>query len=207
VLVADDHAVVREGVKQIVATASEIGIVGEASNGWEVLDEISKNEYDVILLDISMPGLSGVETLKELRKNYPGVAVLVLSIYPEEQFAVRMLEAGASGYLNKESAPEQLLAAIKKVALGGKFVTPALAEKMAIDLEVGVGTPPHYSLSDREFEVMCMIASGRSLKDIADELYLSVKTISTYRQRILRKMKMKSNVDLTRYAMENQLVN
>jgi DNA-binding NarL/FixJ family response regulator len=206
VLIADDHPIVRQGLHQILKETSEIVVTGEASNGAEVLDETSKNEYDVVLLDISMPGRSGLDILRQLKREKPDLHVLILSTYPEEQYAVRALKDGASGYLTKASAPEELITAIKKVALGRKYVSSALAEKLAFALEEDTQKPPHETLSDREYQVMCMIASGKTVNEIAKELALSVKTISTYRARILEKMKMKNNAEITFYAIKQGLV-
>jgi two-component system invasion response regulator UvrY len=206
ILIADDHPVVRKGLGEIVKKAFDMVMVDEASNGQEVLERVSKNDYDVILLDISMPGRSGLDILKELKGQKPKLSVLVLSIHPEEQYAVRVLKAGASGYLTKESAQDELISAIQKVSTGRKYITPSLAERLALDLEMGAEKPRHESLSDREYQVMCMIASGKTVKEIAEELFLSVKTVSTYRARLLDKMRMKSNAELTHYAIKYRLV-
>ena len=171
-----------------------------------MLNKVRASYYDVILLDITMPGRDGVDILRQLKSERPGLPVLILSIHPEEQYAVRALRAGASGYLTKESAPDELVAAIRKVSMGGKYVSSSLAEKLASDLKNNSAQLPHQSLSDREYQVMCMIASGKTVTEIAEELSLSVKTISTYRSRILEKMKMKSNAELTSYAIRNRLV-
>lgn len=206
IIIADDHAIVREGLKQIVMETSDMVVADEASNGQEVLDKVWKNDYDVIVLDIAMPGRNGLDVLKQLKINRPTLPVLILSIHPEKQYAVRVLKAGASGYLTKESAPDELIAAIRKVSLGGKYVSSSLAEKLAFDLEIDVEKPLHETLSDREYQVMCMIASGKMVQEIAEELSLSVKTISTYRSRILEKMRMENNAELIRYAIQNRLV-
>jgi len=206
ILIADDHAIVREGLKQIVAETSDIIVAGEASNGQELLEKVRKNDYDIILLDISMPGKSGLDILKQLKSERPKLPVLILSIHSEEQYGVRVLRAGASGYLTKESAPDELIAAIRKVSLGRKYITPSLAEKLAFNLESNIEKPLHETLSDREYQVMCEIAKGKTLREIAKEMFLSVKTISTYRSRVLKKMKMKSNAEITYYAIKNRLV-
>jgi len=206
ILIADDHAIVREGLKQIVAESSDMAVAGEAANGQEVLEQVSKNDWDLLLLDIAMPGRAGMDILKQLRSERPELPVLMLSMYPEEQYAVRALKAGASGYLTKESAPEELIAAIRKVSQGGKYVSSSLAEKLAVYLETDHEKPVHELLSDREYQVMLMIASGKTVKQIADELSLSVKTISTYRSRTLRKMEMKNNAEITYYAIKHALV-
>jgi len=206
ILIADDHAIVREGLKQIVAETSDIEVADEASTGHEVLDKVRANEYDVVVLDISMPGGDGLNILKQIKSEIPKLSVLVLSMHPEEHYAVRVLKAGAAGYLTKESAPDELILAIRRVASGRKFVSSFLAEKLAFDLENDRGKPLHEMLSDREYQVMCMIASGKRTKEIAEELCLSIKTISTYRSRILEKMRMKNNAELTHYAIKQGLV-
>lgn len=206
ILIADDHAVVREGLKQILSESSEMVVTAEASSGPEVLEEIGKDDFDLVVLDIAMPGRGGLDILKEIKNKKPRLPVLILSMYPEEQYAVRVLKAGASGYMTKESAPHELVKAIQQISKGKKYVSPSLAEKLALDLEITTGRPPHESLSDREYQVMCMIASGKTLKEIAEQLSLSIKTISTYRSRILEKMNMKSNAELTHHAIKNRLV-
>lgn len=206
ILIADDHVIVREGLKQIVAETSDMVVADEAGSGHEVLNKVLKNDYDVVVLDITMPGMNGVDILNHLKNQRPELPVLILSMHPEEQYAVRVLRAGASGYLTKESAPDELIAAIRKVSAGKKYVSSSLAEKLAFELETDTEKPLHETLSDREYQVMCMIASGKTVKEIAEELFLSVKTISTYRARILEKMKMKNNAELTYYAIKHGLV-
>jgi len=206
ILIADDHAIVREGLKQIVAETSDMMVADEASSGHEVLDKVRSNEYTVVVLDISMPGGDGLNILKQIKKEKLKLPVLVLSVHPEEQYAVRVLKAGAAGYLTKESAPGELISAIRRVASGRKYVSSLLAEKLAFDLQSEGETSLHETLSDREFQVMCMIASGKRVKDIGEELCLSVKTISTYRSRILEKMRMKNSAELTHYALKHGLV-
>ncbi len=206
ILIADDHTIVRKGLKQILAETQDMVVTGEASNGFEVMEKVRSNHYDVLLLDISMPGKSGLDILKELKTEQPKLPVLVLSMYPEEQYAVRVLRAGASGYLTKESAPDELVVAMRKVAQGKKYVSPSLAEKLAVELEADATKPAHEMLSDREYQVLCMIASGKTVGEIAEKLSLSAKTISTYRARILEKMNMKNNAELTHYAIQNKLV-
>lgn len=206
ILVADDHAVVRNGLKQIVSDTPDMVVAAEASNGQEALNKALEDDYDIVLLDITMPDRSGLDILKEIKSQKPELPVLILSIHPEEQYAVRALKAGAAGYLTKESAPEELIRAMRRVSGGGKYVTSSLAEKLASFLKTSTEEPLHQSLSDREYQVLCMIASGKRVKQIANELLLSTKTISTYRSRILRKMNMNNNIELTRYAMQNQLV-
>jgi DNA-binding NarL/FixJ family response regulator len=206
ILIADDHPVVRKGLKDIIQATSDMTVSGEASDGQEVLENVRKIDFDVVVLDIAMPGRSGLDILKELKSGKPELPVLILSIHPEDQYAVRVLKAGASGYLTKDSAPDELITAIRKVSRGKKYISASLAEKLAYDLEIGAEKPLHETLSDREYEVMCMIASGKTVKEIAEQLYLSVKTISTYRARILEKMRMKNNAELTHYAIKHELV-
>jgi len=206
ILIADDHAVVRRGLKQILAEEPNMAVFGEACNAQEVLKNVREQNWDIVILDITMPDRSGLEVLKELKNIRPKLPVLILSIHPEEQYAVRVLKAGAAGYMTKESAPEELVKAVRKVIRGSKYISPSLAEKLAFDLETDSEKPLHETLSDREYQVMCMIASGKTVKEIAKELYLSVKTISTHRARILGKMKMKTNAELTHYAIKNRLV-
>lgn len=206
ILISDDHAIVREGLKQILADTDDLVVSGEAANGHEVLEHVRRENWDMVLLDLAMPGKDGLETLKELKKEKPKLPVLVLSIYPEEQYAVRSLKAGASGYLTKESAPEELIAAIRKVSQGGKYISSSLAEKLASHLEVDADKPVQEMLSDREYQVMLMIASGKTVKEIADEMFLSVKTVSTYRVRALHKMGMKNNSEFTYYAIKYGLI-
>src|SRR5574341_1080594 len=186
VLIADDHPIVRQGLRQILKETPDIVVAGEAGSGAETLSEVSKNDYDVVLLDISMPGRNGLDILQQLKLEKPALHVLILSTYPEEQYAIRALKDGASGYLTKSSAPDELVTAIRKVATGGKYVSAALAEKLAFDLSLNNPKLLHETLSDREYQVMCMIASGKMAKEIAAELSLSVKTISTYRTQIGR---------------------
>jgi DNA-binding NarL/FixJ family response regulator len=206
VLIADDHAIVRRGLKLILSEEFSRIIFGEARNGQEVLDHVWKQDWDIVVLDITMPGRSGLEVLRELKQLRPKLPVLILSMHSEDQFGMRVLKAGAAGYMTKENVPEELVKAIKKVLAGGKYISPGLAEQLAFNLDEDTGRPPHEKLSDREYQVMCMIASGRTVKEIAVELTLSIKTISTYRTRILEKLKMKSSAELTYYAVKNKLV-
>jgi two-component system invasion response regulator UvrY len=206
ILIADDHAVVRQGLKQILAEEFKHAVFGEASNGQQAIDMAWKEPWDVLVLDITMPGQSGLDVLKTIKKSRPKMPVLMLSMHPEDQFAVRMLKIGAAGYMTKESAPAALVGAVKKVMSGGRYVSPALAEKMASYLAIDVQTLPHERLSDREFGVLRLIASGKTVTAIAKELSLSVKTISTYRTRILEKTGMVNSAELTHYAIQNQLV-
>jgi DNA-binding NarL/FixJ family response regulator len=206
ILIADDHAVVREGLKQIISETPDMIVTDEANNGQEVLNKVSEQNYDVVLLDITMPGRSGLDILKQLKGKKPRLPVLMLSVHSEEQYAVRTLKAGASGYLTKGSATEELIAAIRKISKGKKYVSSSLAEKLAFDLDMDHEKPRHELLSDREYQVMSMIAAGKTVKEIADELSLSVQTISTYRSRILEKMKMKNNAEIIYYAVKEGLV-
>ncbi|MBU6399079.1 MAG: response regulator transcription factor [Verrucomicrobia bacterium] len=205
ILLVDDHAVVRQGLKQILADNLHHAVFGEAGNAQEALGLIWQDRWDVVVLDVSLPGRGGLEVLREIKQSRPKLPVLVLSMHPEDQFAVRMLKAGAAGYMTKESAPDALVGAINKVLAGGRYVSPALAEKMASYLAVDIQKAPHERLSDREFQVLCLIASGKTVTQIAKELSLSVKTISTYRTRILEKMHMRTNAELIHYAIQNQL--
>lgn len=205
ILITDDHAVVRQGLKQILAEEFTHAEFGEAASAAEAIERVWKEVWDVVVLDITMPGRSGLEVLKEIRKSRPKLPVLVLSMHPEDQFAVRLLKIGASGYMTKESAPNELVGAVKKVMAGGRYISGPLAEKMASYLTIDVQTPPHERLSDREFLVLRLIASGKTPTMIAKELALSVKTISTYRMRILEKMDMANNAELTHYAIQNNL--
>jgi|TARA_B100000959_G_scaffold61585_1_gene64856 DNA-binding NarL/FixJ family response regulator len=205
VLLADDHAVLRDGLKMILAETQNIVACGEAKNGYEVLEKIKKNHFDVVVLDAAMPGLAGMETLKQLRIDQPDLPVLILTMYPEERIAARFLKAGASGFLTKDSASEQLVEAIKKVFHGEKFITPELAQKLALDF-MGSEKPLHDLLSDREHQVMSMMGSGQMISEIAAELQLSIKTVSTHRTHILEKLKLKNNAQLIRYAIENNLI-
>jgi len=206
ILVADDHAIVREGVKQILADVSDMVVQDEAENGQETLEKVARNDYEVVLLDISMPGRSGLEILEDIKSERPKLPVLILSMHPEEQYAVRALRAGASGYVTKASAPQELIGAIRKASRGGKYVTASLAEKLALELDVITEKPPHEKLSNREYQVMLMLAEGQSVSEIAENLFLSVKTISTYRTRIMDKMGLKKNAELTLYAIHNKLI-
>lgn len=206
IFVIDDHAIVREGLKQVISNVPNIEIAGEASNGNQALARLRTDSYDLVLLDIAMPGVGGLELLKQLKSEKPDLPVLMLSMYPEEQYAVRTLKAGASGYLTKESAPEELIAAIRKVHQGGKYVSASLAEKLAMYLDADMEKPVHELLSDREYQVILMIASGKTVSEIASELSLSVKTISTNRSRALTKMGLKTNAEITYYVIKHGLI-
>ena len=206
VLIADDHAILRRGLKEILLRELDGVICGEAENAEQILEQVQSREWDLIILDITMPGRSGLDVMRDLKAVRPKLPVLFLSMHPEDQYGKRVLKAGAAGYMNKESAPEELIKAIHKVLSGGRYVSPALAEKLAVDLNKDTGRPVHDALSDREFEVLRMIASGRTVTQIAEELHLSVATVSTYRARILEKMNMTTTAELMHYALRNHLV-
>ena len=206
VLIADDHAIVREGLKQILATIPDMVVAEEAANSREMLDKARESRFDVAVVDVTMPGSSVLEALKDLKRKKPKLPVLVLSMHPEDQYALRVLKAGASGYLTKESAPEKLVEAIRKVHAGGKYVSASVAEKLVTALEMDTDKLPHERLSDREYEVLCKLASGMTPNQVAEDLSLSVKTISTHRAHILEKMAMKSNAELIRYVFEHCLI-
>lgn len=206
ILIADDHAIVRSGLRQLLSDHDDFTVVGEAANGLEAIQQIREQPFDVALIDMSMPGRSGIELIKLIKAEKPKLAILVLSMHKEKQYAVRALKAGAAGYLTKESAPDQLVAAIRKVADGGVFISPGVAERLALELGGKHDTAPHTRLSDREYQVFRMIVSGISISAIAEELSLSVKTISTHKTRILQKMRMASGAELIHYAIRHQLV-
>ena len=205
ILLVDDHAIMRKGLKDVLVEGLGPVTIGEAATGQEALEAVRKQAWDAVVLDVNLPDKNGIEVLKEMKALRPAMPVVVLSLHPEDQYAVRMLKAGAAGYLTKESAPEQLVAAVRKALEGGKYVSAALAEQLA----TGLGTPsaePLATLSDREMEVLCLIAGGKTPTDIADTLALSIKTISTYRARLLEKLKLKTTADLIRYALDHKLV-
>jgi two-component system, NarL family, invasion response regulator UvrY len=206
ILIADDHPVFRRGLKQIIDETSDMLVADEAADGWEALRKGTTGDYDIVLLDISMPFKNGLDVLSQLKSAKPALPVLVVSMHPEEQYAVRALRTGASGYLTKESAPAEMLVAIRKVSGGGKYVSASLAEDLAALLQEDGERLPHEALSNREYQVMRLIASGKTVSESARELSLSVKTVSTYRARILEKLRMKNNAELIRYATRNQLV-
>jgi len=206
IIITDDHPIFREGLKRIIEKTSDMVVADEASTGEELLGKVGEKNLDLVLLDIAMPGRGGLEILDQLKTTNPNLRILVLSMYPEERYAVRVLKSGAAGYLTKDEASDELIKAIRKISDGGKYVSPSLAEKWALDLELGGEKPVHESLSNREYQVMLMIASGKTLKEIVEELSLSVTTISTYRSRILKKMKLSNNAEIIYYAIKNGLV-
>lgn len=206
ILIVDDHVIIRQGLRQILADAFPKAVFTEATTANQGLELVTKQRFEVVLLDITMPGKSGLDVLKQMVDAQPNIAVLVLSMHPEDQYAVRVLKTGAAGYITKNTASEEVIGAVKKVLAGGKYVSAALAENLATSLNAPAGKAPHETLSDREYQVMRMIAQGRSVKEIAFELSLSVKTISTYRTRIMEKTKLKTNADIIRYAVREKLV-
>jgi DNA-binding NarL/FixJ family response regulator len=205
-LIADDHTLFREGLKSLLSDTFGVGAIDEAVNGQEVIEKVAGNNYDIVLLDISMPGRSGLDILKQLKCNDPDLRILVVSMHSEEEYAERVLRAGAFGYMTKESSIDELIMAIRKIVSGKKYVSSTMAERLAWHLESNFEKALHETLSDREYEVMCMIASGKIVKDISEELSLSTKTISTHRSHILKKMEMKNNSQLIHYALQNHLV-
>jgi len=206
ILIADDHAIVRRGLKQILEESPEMRVVAEAANGVDALHWIRANDCDVALLDISMPGRSGVEVLKQLREEKPKLPVLILSIYPEDQYAVRLIKAGAAGYLTKDSAPTEVVEAVRRVVSGKKYISPTVAEMLADELGAPDEKLPHQTLSDREYQIFLLLASAKTPTEIAAALALSVKTVSTHRHRILEKMHLRNNAELMHYAIEKRLV-
>lgn len=206
ILIADDHAVVRRGLREILDDAIPGAAFSEAGNGDEVLGQLGKSTIALLVLDINMPGRSGVDVLRDVKHAYPRLPVIILSVHPEEQYAIRCLRAGAAAYINKESASEELVVATKTILNGGRYISTSLAEKLIDTLDVPADKPPHESLSDREHEVMKMIAAGVPLTEIGERLHVSVKTVSSYRSRIMEKMQMRSNAELTRYAMTHGLI-
>jgi two-component system invasion response regulator UvrY len=206
ILIADDHAIVREGLKQIVVEEHDMLVLGEAENVEKLMELLEEKSFNLVVLDINMPGKSGLDALKDIKQFYPDLPVLILSMYSEDHYGIRALKAGAFGYLKKASAPNELVSAIRKIVAGKKYISPVLAEKLADNLNHSNGAPLHEKLSDREYEIMCSIASGKSAEEIANELSLSINTVYSYRNRILEKMSMKSNVELTQYALQNKLI-
>ena len=206
VLIVDDHAIVRQGLKQIVSETQDIVVTGEAENGAAALRLLREKPFAMVLLDISMPDRNGIDVLKQIRGEFPKLAVIMLTMHGEDEFGVRALKAGASGYLTKQSAPSELVNAIRQVASGHKYINAALAEELARHVSQDGDRPPHENLSDREFQTLCLIASGKSLSQVAAELCLSPKTVSVYRARLLEKLNLKNNAELTHYAIRNQIV-
>jgi two-component system invasion response regulator UvrY len=206
VLIADDHAILRRGLQEILVRELEGAVCGEAKDATEILARIQEAGWDIVILDVSMPGRSGLDVLRDLKAARPKLPVLVLSMHPEDQYGKRMLRAGAAGYMNKESAPEELVKAVRKVLAGGRYVSAALAEKLAFDMSDDTGRPLHEVLSHREFEILRMIGAGRAVSQIAEELHLGVTTVSTYRARILVKMQMTTTAELMHYALHSRLV-
>ena len=205
VVIADDHTIVREGLKQLLQASADLDVVGEARDGHEVLQRVREREFDVLLLDMSMPGRSGMDLIKQVKSERPKLRVLVLSMHQEHQYAVRAIMAGASGYLTKESASKQLVSAIRKVAAGGAYITPEVAEQLALSAMPGAEGPPHASLSDREYQVFQLLVAGKSVSEIAQQLHLSVKTVSTHKARLMEKMGIGNQAELVRYAMRHGL--
>ncbi|MBI5022076.1 MAG: response regulator transcription factor [Ignavibacteriales bacterium] len=205
-LIADDHPLIREGLKKTLQDEIGIHVVCEASNGQEILDRVQQYDVHVVVMDFSMPGLNGIDVIKELKKQKPKLPILVLSMHPEERYGIRLIRAGAAGYLTKESAPENLVNAIRKVAGGGRYITPKLAEQLAIQVESSGQKLPHELLSDREFQVFHLIAAGSTISEIAEKLFLSVNTVSTYRSRIMEKLNLRTNADLISYARSHFLI-
>ena len=206
ILIADDHAIVREGLKQIVAEEKDIAVAGEAENSSKLMELLEKENWSLVVLDINMPGKSGLEALKDIKHLYPDLPVLILSMFSEDQYGLRAIKAGASGYLKKVSAPTELVTAIRKIVSGGKYINQSLAEKLADNFEGTRKELLHEKLSDREYQIMCNIALGKTAEEIAQELSLSINTVYSYRNRILEKMSMRSNVELTQYVLQNKLV-
>ncbi len=205
VLIADDHAIVRQGLRQILSDTADLTVAGEAENGVQAVQLVRSGEWDVVLMDVSMPDRNGIDALKIIKKEFPRLPVLILSMYPEEQYAIRALKAGAAGYLTKQSAPELLVTAIRQVASGKKYVSQSLAEELANAIGEDSERPPHEKLSDREYQTLCMIASGKTPTEIAEALNLSVKTVSVYRARLLEKMNLRNNAELTHYGLKHGL--
>lgn len=206
VMIADDHAIVRQGLKQILSETDDIKVTGEAETGFQAVKIARQQEFDVMLLDISLPDRNGIEILKQIKKDRPHLAVLMLSMHNEHEFAIRALKAGAAGYLNKQSAPAQLVIAIRQVSSGDKYVSPAVAQELANTINIDADKPLHSTLSDREYQTLCFIAAGKTLSEISAEMFLSPKTVSVYRARLLEKLKLTNNSELIRYAIKNKLV-
>jgi len=206
ILICDDHKIVRDGLRQILQQLQDVSFIGEASDGNEALSLLKKEVFDIMLLDISLPGKSGLEVLQSVKTKWPSINVLMLSMYPQEQYAIRSIKLGASGYLTKDTASEELLLAVKKVSEGGKYISQSLAENLFNHMDENSSRQKHDILSAREFEIMIQLASGKSLLEIGEQLYISHKTVSTYRSRIMEKMELSKNTELTRYCLENNLI-
>lgn len=206
VVIADDHSIVRRGFRQVMEEEPDIRVVGEAADGPQLLAWLRQGHCDIVVLDLSMPGQSGIDLLEDLRAQYPEIAVLIMSMYPEDQYAVRVLKSGAAGYMNKEHAAESLAAALRTIAAGGRYVSPTLAEMLAFNLSADATQTPHETLSNREYQVLLRLAQGKTASAIAAELSISVKTVSTYRARILEKLNLNSNAEMVRYALEHSLI-
>jgi DNA-binding NarL/FixJ family response regulator len=206
ILIADDHAIVREGLKQIVAEETDMKVTGEAANAGELFELLDSDSWEIVVLDINMPGKSGLEALKEMKTRNIKVPVLILSMFSEDHYGLRAIKAGAAGYLKKVSAPTELVSAIRKIVGGGKYISPILAEKLAETVDINNKNVPHQNLSDREYQIMCFISFGKSAEEIAEELAISIHTVYSYRNRILEKMHLKSNVELTQYAIQHKLI-
>ena len=206
ILIADDHTVVRKGLRQILLDEYPTAVIEEVADAGNLIKKVMADKWDLVVSDLSMPGRSGLDALQQIKLSYPNLPVLILSIHPEEQYAMRALKSGASGYLSKDTAPDELVKAVQKVLLGKKYISQAIAEKLANSFSADTTTNPHETLSDREFDVMKLLANGKSVSEIAEMLLLSVTTVSTYRARVMVKLNMKSNADLTKYAIENNLI-
>ena len=206
IILVDDHELIREGLKKVIAKESDIDVIGEAQNADEMFELLSKDKIDIVVLDITLPGRSGLDLISEIKTHYPEVRVLILSMHPEDRFAVRALRSGAYGFITKGTASKILIEALRKIADGRKYITPTLAEHLALELDVDHDKPLHESLSNREFEVMRLIAEGKSVSEIAEMLFISVNTVTSYRSRIMEKMKMKTNAEIIRYAIEQNLI-
>jgi DNA-binding NarL/FixJ family response regulator len=206
ILIVDDHSLIRVGLKQVISDVDDIVVAGEAASGQEAYEKVMENDFDVVLLDINMPGENGVETLKRIKSKKPDIDVIMLSVYPEDQYAVRAIKAGASGYLTKDTDMSVMLKAIRKVYEGGRYISPVLAESLAAYVERDTERPLHEKLSDREFQVMRMLTKGKKIKEIAEELYLSESTVTTYKSRIMNKLDIRNDVQLAIYAMKHNLV-
>lgn len=206
IILVDDHELIREGLKKVIAKESDIDVIGEAQNADEMFEILSKNKIDIVILDITLPGRSGLDLISEIKTHYPDTRILILSMHPEDRFAVRALRAGAFGFITKGTASKILIEALRKIADGRKYITPTLAEHLALELDVDHDKPLHENLSNREFEVMRLIAEGKSVSEIAEMLFISVNTVTSYRSRIMEKMKMKTNAEIIRYAIEQNLI-